>query len=145
MPNEIGAEIKEAKFAKALVEHNGNATQAYKAISPNVTSESAAVLGSKLLRNIHRSSIEQTLKEIGATPDFVLGEALKRAKNSKKDAHFLNTAKFLAKVGGWDQPKKGLNLNIDGDSLEVIDVVRVRLKKKKPVEAEDAEVVESKE
>ena len=146
-----GAAIKEAKFAQALVAHNGNATEAYKVISPDVTHKSAGTLGARMLARVGCSQIEQTLKDIGATPDIVLAEALNRANKSKGVRDYLDTARLLAKVGGWGDQKSGININLNDNTLEVVDIVRVRLRKaskdstkSEDTESKDTEVIDVK-
>ena len=137
----VAASIKEDKFAQALVEHNGNASAAYKVLNPNVTDKSAGTLGARMLARVGNNKIEQVLEDIGATPKIVLGEALNRANKSKGCRDYLDTARLLAKVGGWGAEKQGLNINLNDNTLEVVDIVRVRLKQKRKENVIDAEIV----
>jgi hypothetical protein len=124
--------IKEAKFIQALANNGGSIKEAYKVISPNSTEKALESNGSRFLSKISQDSsfnINKVLKDIKATPDLVLPEALRRAERSKKPSDYLNTVKFLAKLGNWGEQKDifaGLKNDID---TEVIDIVRVRLKK----------------
>lgn len=144
---EIGKEIFHAKFTQELVNNGGNVGKAYKAVKPDVTDQSAQTLGSRTLKQfsvVQGLNINKVLEEIGATPKAVLGAAWESASKSKKTSDKVNVARLLAKIGAWDQNKDvfaGITNNID---TEVIDIVRVRLKKSRKDKPNiiDADVVE---
>ena len=74
--------LRERKFIKAYIENNGNATQAYLAISPKYKGNSARELGHRLLTKVDISVIE-LLEEMGATDAYLhqkLFEGLEAAK-----------------------------------------------------------------
>lgn len=61
--------IKEKKFIEVYIE-KGNATLAYLAVSPDVTKESAAELGSRMLRKLGFSIVE-ALDKMGLTDPII--------------------------------------------------------------------------
>jgi hypothetical protein len=140
---EVGKEIFTAQFTKALVENAGNAGKAYQSVKPDVTYQSAQTLGARTVKQlslVQGLNINKVLEDIGATPKAVLGAAWESASKSKKTSDKVNVARLLAKIGAWDQNKDifaGITNNID---TEVIDIVRVRLKKSRK---EQPEIIES--
>lgn len=123
--------IKEAKFLKALVEHTGNATEAYKAIQPHVTRGSAEVGGSKALGELRNSDITVLFEQIGCTKEAVISDLWTRMKNAK-DADFIKGTVVLAKVGGWEVKRDDWKTLLDRD-MDLVEVVKIRLRKSKDV------------
>jgi len=66
--------LRERKFIDAYIENNGNATEAYLAISPKVTRKSARELGKRMVAKVGLS-IVQLLDEMGLT-DPVISQTL---------------------------------------------------------------------
>ena len=76
--------LRERKFIDAYIENNGNATEAYLAISPKVTRESARELGKRMIAKVDLSIIE-ILNNIGLT-DPVLGQKLKDGLEATRES-----------------------------------------------------------
>lgn len=84
------AEMKHKRFAREVVKNGGNSTQAYYKIYPKSTRQSAATLGSKLLKNVEvqneiRSYQQEIAKHIG--PEFI-AKKLKSLCNAKKGIYY---------------------------------------------------------
>jgi len=62
--------VREKKFIKAYIENNGNATEAYLAISPNMKRKNAKEYGSRLLQNINLSDDEIT-EQLGLNDAYI--------------------------------------------------------------------------
>lgn len=62
--------LRERNFIDSYIKGNGNATNAYLAISPNVTRESAAQLGKEMLKKVGLSVIE-LMDEMGMTDQAI--------------------------------------------------------------------------
>jgi len=74
--------LRERKFIKAYIESNGNATEAYLAINPNIKRENAKEYGCRLLQNLNLSN-DELLDEMGMTDAYLhqkLDEGLKATK-----------------------------------------------------------------
>jgi len=74
--------IRERKFIDSYIENNGNATEAYLAISPNVTRDSAKELGKRLLQKVG-ISVTELLDKMGLT-DLHLNQKLKEGLDATK-------------------------------------------------------------
>ena len=95
--------IKEQEFLKAYIELKGNATKAYLKCFPHVKLNSAAELGSKLLKKIDISMIE-LLDKMGMS-DHILSQKLNegltatrtvgKGKNKKTIPHYYIRAKYM--------------------------------------------------
>lgn len=62
--------MREKKFINAYIENNGNSTEAYLAISPEVTRESASELGSRMLKKVGLSIVE-VLDKMGLSDPII--------------------------------------------------------------------------
>jgi len=76
--------LKEKKFIEAYIENCGNATEAYLAISPKVTRESARELGKRMIAKVDLSIIE-ILNDIGLT-DPVLSQKIKDGLEATRES-----------------------------------------------------------
>ena len=74
--------LRERKFIKTYIENSGNATRAFMAIRPDISEESAAVLGYRMLRKVN-ITISELFDEMGIT-DIHLSEKLKEGLDAKK-------------------------------------------------------------
>ena len=74
--------MRERKFIKAYIENSGNATKAFMAIRPDISEESAAVLGYRMLRKVN-ITISELFDEMGIT-DIHLSEKLKEGLGATK-------------------------------------------------------------
>jgi len=108
--------IKEQEFLKAYIDLKGNATKAYLRIHPQVKANSAAELGSKLLKKIDISMAE-LLNKMGLD-DAVLGEKLKDGLNAERQ------------VGSGENKKKVPNYYVVAKYLDMV----LRLKRKYPID-----------
>lgn len=91
--------IKEQEFLKAYIELKGNATKAYLKVFPHVKANSAAELGSKLLKKIDISMAE-LLDKMGMDDAYLskkLQEGLKATTGTgdKKKPNYYVVAKYL--------------------------------------------------
>jgi hypothetical protein len=121
--------IREAKFIKALAEH-GTATEAYKAVNPHVTRDSAAHMGSKTLSKIQTEDINALYERIGCTKEAVLTQLYARLQKTRKDQDFAKLTSLLVKIGGWDSNKSAL-ADILKTDMDLVEVIKVRLRKSK--------------
>jgi len=62
--------LRERKFIDAYIENNGNATESYLAISPDVTRDSAKELGKRMLQKVGLSIVE-VLDKMGLTDPII--------------------------------------------------------------------------
>ena len=91
--------IKEQEFLKAYIELKGNATKAYLKVFPHVKKESAAVLGTNLLKKINISMTE-LLDKMGMNDAYLndkLQEGLSATTGTgdKKKPNYYVVAKYL--------------------------------------------------
>jgi len=80
----IKRSLRERKFIDSYIENCGNATEAYLAISPNVTRESARELGKRMIARVDLSIIE-ILNDIGLT-DPVLSQKIKDGLEATRES-----------------------------------------------------------
>jgi len=80
----IKRSLRERKFIDSYIENCGNATEAYLAISPKVTRESARELGKRMIARVDLSIIE-ILNDIGLT-DPVLSQKIKDGLEATRES-----------------------------------------------------------
>lgn len=95
--------LRERKFIDAYIENNGNATESYLAISPDVTRDSAKELGKRMLQKVGLSIVE-VLDKMGLSDPIISQklidglEATREAgigKDKKKIADHRAIVKYL--------------------------------------------------
>ena len=129
--------LRERKFIKAYIENSGNATKAFMAIRPDISEESAAVLGYRMLRKVN-ITISELFDEMGIT-NIHLSEKLKEGLDATKVISVIPLKPKEAQENSTDLT------NADSKNIEFVDVpdfnVRVKyldmaykLKDKYPVE-----------
>ena len=74
--------LRERKFIKAYIENNGNATQAYIDVNPNVKRDSAEVLGARMLGKVS-ITVSEFLDKAGVD-DIFLSQKLREGLDAKK-------------------------------------------------------------
>jgi hypothetical protein len=121
-------QIKEAKFIEALVDTAGNATEAYKAIKPQVTHHSARALGSKTLATISQDDTKSIMERVGCTKEAVINGIWKRIEGTRKVGDYVRGADVICKVGGYYESKNTLKDAMDA-GLDLVEIIKVRLRK----------------
>ncbi|MCK4328311.1 terminase small subunit [candidate division WOR-3 bacterium] len=95
--------LRERKFIKSYIENSGNATEAYMAISPKISEESAAVLGFRMLRKVNISSDE--LMDMMGMTDAYLQEKLDEGLNATKTISVIPIPPKQCEPSTGDLPK----------------------------------------
>jgi len=80
--NETKKTLREGLFIEKYISTGGNATEAYLAVNPNVSKNTAGVLGLRMLRKV-KISIKDTLEQVGLT-DIYLANKLKEGLEATK-------------------------------------------------------------
>ena len=135
--------LRERKFIKAYIDNHGNATKAYMAISPEITEESAAVLGFRLLRKVKISNDE--LMDMMGMTDAYLQEKLDSGLNATKTISVIPLKPKEAQENSTDLPKA------NSKNIEFVDVndfavrhkyldTAYKLKNKYPTEKKDIDL-----
>lgn len=92
--------LREKQFVEAYIDKNGNATEAYLVISPDVTRDSAKELGKRMLAKLGLSIVE-ILDEMGLSNPVLskkLMEGLDAKKSSGKGLFYKETKDHTAIV-----------------------------------------------
>ena len=135
--------LRERKFIVAYIENNGNATEAYLVISPNIKRENAKDYGCRLLHTLNLSN-DELMNLMGMT-DAYLQEKLDEGLNATKTISVIPIPPLPCEPGSGDLPKA------NSKNVEYVDVddfaVRHRyldtaykLKGKYPSEKHDVKV-----
>jgi hypothetical protein len=74
--------LREKKFIKAYIENGGNAAQAYLAINPAYSGNSAHVLGSRMLRKVNIAD-DEIMEELGMTEPFIYEKIMEGIEATK--------------------------------------------------------------
>ena len=106
--------LRERKFIAAYIENNGNATEAYLVISPNIKRENAKDYGCRLLQNLNLSN-DELLNEMGMT-DTYLHEKLDEGLNATKTVSVIPIPPLACEPGSGDLPKA------NSKNVEYVDV-----------------------
>ena len=88
--NEAKRTLRERKFIEAYIENNGNATEAYLAVNPEVKRKNASVYGIRMLEKVS-IEVNELLDKLDLT-NVCLGKKLKEGLEATK------------KVAGFDTP-----------------------------------------
>lgn len=139
--------LRERKFIKAYIENYGNATKAYMAISPEISEESAAVLGFRMLRKVNISNDE--LMDMMGMTDAYLQEKLDEGLNATKTISVIPIPPKQCEPGTGDLPKA------NSKNVEYVDVddyavrhkyldTALKLKNKYPATKHDIDITEKK-
>lgn len=142
--NETQRDIKEAKFIKALVDTGGNLTEAYKATRPQVTRDSANVLGSKALSAISKDDTREILTRVGCTKEAVLQGIWDRMKTTKKLGEYTKGAQVVCKIGGYYTPSNGLLKDLMNSDVDLVEIIKIRLKSKPKNDLQQKEPIDIK-
>lgn len=132
--SDIRKRIKREKFAKALVEANGSATKAYLKLHPNVTYDSARTLGSEYLQKLHTNDVHEICERVGCTRDVVIKGIWERIQNSPNNGDYVKLVDLLGKFTGLHFKEREV-FSKDNLELELLEVIKVRLKRKDKAEA----------
>ena len=135
--------LRERKFIKAYIESNGNATEAYLAINPNIKRENAKEYGCRLLQNLNLSN-DELLDKMGMT-DAYLHQKLDEGLKATKVVSVIPIKPKEAQPNSSDLPEA------DSKSIEFVDVedyptrhkyldMAYKLKSKYPSEKYDVKV-----
>jgi hypothetical protein len=114
--------LRERKFIDAYIENNGNATEAYLAISPDIKRDSAKELGYRLLAKVDLSIVE-LLDKMGLT-DPVLSQKLIEGLSATRE------------VGTGEDKKEKLDHNVIVKYLDMA----LKLKAKYPADRSKLEL-----
>ena len=106
--------LRERKFIKAYIETSGNATKAYMAIKPDISEESAAVLGYRMLRKV-KISVSELLDEMGMN-DTVLNKKLEDGLDANKVISVIPLITKKSQENSTDLP------DANSKNIEFIDV-----------------------
>jgi len=106
--------LRERKFIAAYIENNGNATEAYLVISPNIKRVNAKDYGCRLLQNINLSN-DELLNEMGMT-DTYLHEKLDKGLNATKTISVIPIKPKMAQDNDTDLPEA------NSKNIEFVDV-----------------------
>ena len=106
--------LRERKFISAYIENSGNATKAYMAINPDVSEESAAVLGYRMLRKVN-ITVSELLDEMGIN-DTVLNKKLEDGLDANKVISVIPLIPKKYQENSTDLP------NANSKNIEFIDV-----------------------
>lgn len=140
--NPIATEIKQVKFINALVDSNGNATEAYKAVSGQITTGSAGVGGSRMLNAIKEDSTKEILERVGCTKDAVLQGIWDRMKATKKLGEYTRGADVVCKIGGYYTPNNNLLKDLMTSDVDLVEIIKIRLKSKDKKDIQQKEVID---
>lgn len=94
--NETKRTLKEKKFIEAYIENNGNATEAYLAVNPEVKRKNASVYGIRMLEKVS-IGVDELLDKLDLT-NVCLGKKLKEGLEAVK------------KVVGFDVPDHNIRV-----------------------------------
>ena len=106
--------LRERKFIDAYIKNNGNATEAYLVISPNVKRKNAKDYGCRLLQNLNLSNNE-LLDEMGMTDEY-LHEKLDEGLNSTKTISVIPIKSKESQPNSTDLPEA------NSKNIEFVDV-----------------------
>ena len=106
--------LRERKFISAYIENSGNATKAYMAINPDVSEESAAVLGYRMLRKVN-ITVSELLDEMGIN-DTVLNKKLEDGLDANKVISVIPLIPKKSQENSTDLP------DANSKNIEFIDV-----------------------
>ena len=141
--NEVLRDIKQAKFIEALVD-KGNATGAYKAIAPHVTDSSAGTLGSRELQRVNQDDLKAICQRVGCTREAVIQSVWERLKKTKRDGDYYRGTDVLSKLTGYQtHDKQGLKEFL-GQDLDLVEIIKIRVKRKDSKDLQQKEVIDIK-
>jgi hypothetical protein len=128
--NPVAKKLKEAKFFKALVDTGGNAKRAYKATVPHVNDASAKVGGSRMLSTLNPDETNQLLEKVGCTKEAVLSGLWERMNKSDKASDYAKGVDIICKIGGFYNVNKSHLMDLMGEGLDLVEIVKIRCKRK---------------
>jgi len=140
---EIKRTLKQRRFIKAYIENNGNATQAYLAISPKTTAKNAREYGYRMLQKVD-ISVNELLDRMGAT-DAHIGSKIYEGMDATKVISVIPLKSKEGQENPTDLP------DANSRNIEFVDVpdfnvrvkyidIALKLKGKYPSEKHDVNV-----
>lgn len=142
--NAVQKEIKEAKFIEALVDNAGQINEAYKAIRPQVNDNSARSLGSKELAKISNDDTKALLVKVGCTKEAVLQGIWERMEKTKQLGQYVRGADVICKIGGFYTPPTNKLQELMDNNLDLVEIIKIRLKRKDSNNLEQKDVIDIK-